>query len=537
MYRSAFIGLLFLLAVASPSWAQATPTGALGLGLGLSHPSTQLVPLTSPSPPIRPIPQAPPLQLSAFDAVRTALAESLPMRTAVNNLLLQAQSVATVARAEFSPKLGTSASTQRVVQVMDNLQRPTLQTTAALDLNWRLRTGANIKLSNGLTRSLVSGQPAPTGNALSLSMTQPLLRGAGREVTEAALVSAESNIRVAIRYLGQTAQALVIQVLGAYVAVQQAQAATQQARVAYELAQRVHELNIALVDAGRSPRSVVLRSESDLSAAQLGIAQAENAQRQAVRALALAMGQSNRFDGFQLVLTDKLDKEDEEYTPDEQTLVAKALDSSAELFAAQAVVSLAELALKVANDGLLPSLALSVGSTLSSASVPTGSTSFAPTSVASSGRGRDYSVGVSFEYSFDQAPTKLAKSTAEINLETARAQLMNGEQQVRDAAVDALRNLTFARAQYALARTALALANQQLDSEVTRQELGRVSQLELTNAQQALAAANRQLLDAGTQVFRSRAELAQIDGTLLQKWRSETVLQEWIAQVNGVLQR
>ena len=454
--------------------------------------------------------------LSITDAVQAALTDNLSMRTAVNALLLQARRLADVTRAEFSPKLSTSASAERGTSLNSSATQANVQTKAALDLNWRLRTGANVKLSNSLTRSSQTGSLANTAGLIGISISQPLLKGAGRVVNEANAAGAESAYRVAAKALEQKTQTLIAQALAAYIAAQQAQEASKQAQTAYQLAQRVYGLNSALVGAGRSPRSVLLQSESDVAAASLAVAQAQNTQRQAMRALAQAMGRSNLFDRLDPVLSDSFERDDDPI-PHEQALISQALQASSELFAAREAVAQAELALAVAQNGLLPSLAVSAGSTISPGN----------TAVA---RAKNHSVGLSFEYSFDRAPLQLEKSSAQVNLDTARAQFQESEQRVCDTAIDALRNLNFARAQRELARNALALANQQLDAEVTRQSLGRTSQLELTNAQQALAAANRQLLDAARQVFRARNDLAQIDGSLLHKWGVHNLLQGWLDQ-------
>ncbi len=459
--------------------------------------------------------------LSAFDAAQATLTDSLSMRTALSSLLLQAQRLARVARAEFRPKLSTNTGTQRSSTVASGAAQWSAQAQAALDLNWRLRSGANVKLSNSLSRKAQPGQLTNNAQQVGITISQPLFRGAGRVINEASLAGAESAYRLAAKTLGQTAQTLVVQALAAYIAVQQAQEATKQAQVAYQLAQRVYELNTALVDAGRSPRNVLLQSESDVAAARLGIAQAQNAQHQTVRILAQAMGRSNLFDGLELVLTDSFEQNDD-LTPDEQTLISQALQASSELFAASEAVAQAELALAVANNALLPSVAVSAGSTVS-----VGNTAGAST--------KNHSIGLSLEYSFDRAPLELEKTTAQVNLDTAHAQRQETEQRVRDTAIDALNNLRFARAQRELSRSALALVNQQLDAELTRQSVGHASQLELSNAQQALAGANRQLLDAARQVFRARNELAQIDGSLLRKWGASSLVDGWLAQAQQEL--
>jgi outer membrane protein TolC len=456
-------------------------------------------------------------RLSLPDAVQSTLTKTVSMRAAAENLHIQAQRLARVGRAQFLPKVSTSVLTQRDRTVAFNVAQLGSQAQVLVDLNWRLRSGANIKLSSSLSRNALPGQPIDGDQLTGISISQPLLRGASRRVNMAGLEVEEAAYRIARRNLEQIAQGLLLQTLDAYVAALQAQEATQQAKTAYDVAQGAYELNAALLKAGRVAKYVVLQSESDVAAARLGVAQAQNFQRLGVRALARAIGNSSLFDGVNLVLTDSL-KLDDDVLPNEQEIVDNALQASAELFGAREAVVQAELALTLAKDALRPSLSLVAGSDRTSGGQNRGS------------------IGLSFEYSLDRAPQLLEKASAQLNVETARAQLEELRQRVRDAAIDSLQNLRFTRAQQSLARNALVLAEQQLDAEVTRQRIGRVSQLELTNAQQALAAANRQLLEATRQVLRARNEVAQIDGSLLQRWGVKALVDRWLAQAQMELQ-
>lgn len=497
--------LVFLLLFASPSYAFESARLALPYPI-ISAPSSASATLT------------------ADHAVRVALTESLSMRSAVNSLELQGQRLSTVNRAEFMPKLGTTAGIQRSASRTGVVRQSSVQSQTGVEVNWRLRSGADVKVSNNWTRNGLSGgvAPDPTGAALGrttgISITQPLLKGSGRAVNEAQLATAESSFRVATRALHQTASNLVAQVLNAYLAVQQAQAAARQAQDAYALAQQVNDLNAALVKAGRSPRNVLLQSELDVSSARLGVAQAENSQRQALRALERAMGRTEPIDSRQLVVDQPLDRQEDGDLPDEQSLVESALQNSVDLLTARENVALAELALAGASDALLPSLSMSVGSEWTAAS-----------GVALRS-GPNHFVGLSLNYSFDRALVRLEERVALSNLEMARAQWTDLQLKVRDDALDSLRNLRFALEQRSLMREAFALASQQLEAEVTRQRLGRISPLELSYAQQALAAANRQLLDASREVFRSRMDVALTDGSLLRSWGVEAIVSQWTEQ-------
>lgn len=509
---------------------------AIGLGLWLfllAPPVVNATASANPEPPLArlalsyalaSVPVEAVQRLSSSDAVRAAFNDSLGLRSAVSGLQLQGERLATVERAVFLPKLATTAAVQRTASRPDGVRQSTVQTQAGLDLNWRLPTGAQVRISDSRTRNGVSGALSSatvgtdTQRNVSIALTQPLLQGAGRTVNEAQLAAAESAFRVAAGRLYQTAGELVAVVLNAYLGVQQAQAALQQAQIAYALAQQVNDLNVALVQAGRSPRNVLLQSGLDVSSSRLNVAQAENSLRQAVRVLERAMGRSEPLDEQSLALDKPFEGPEQEGIPDEQVFVEAALRQSVQLLAAREVVVLAEVALAAARDGLLPALALTVGS------------EWTPSGSAAVRNGPNHFAGLSLSYSFDRAPAQMEERVALSNLEIARAELADVERQVRDDAVDGLRNLRFALEQLRLMREAFALATQQLDAEVTRQRLGRISPLELSYAQQALAAANRQLLDATREVSRSRIGLALTDGSLLNAWGVETLVNQWIAQ-------
>lgn len=480
--------------------------------------------LTYPIITVPSVPSTSSASLTVDDAMRVALTKSLIMRSAINSLQLQAQRLSTVDRAEFSPKLSTTAGLQRSASRAGGMRQSSVQSQTGVEVNWRLRSGAAVKVGNYWTHNGWAGgvSIAPTGAAsartTSISITQPLLKGMGRAVNEAQLASAESAFRVATRALHQTASNLVANVLNAYLAVQQAQASVRQAQEAFVLAQQVNELNIALVKAGRSPRNVLLQSELDVSSARLGVAQAENNQRQAVRALERAMGSTEAIDTRRMVLDQALDRQELGDLPDEQGLIESALQSSADLLAARENVLLAELALATASDALLPSLSMSVGSEWRAASG------------AAARGGPNHFVGLSLNYSFDRALVRLEERVALDKLEMALAQWHELQRKVREDALDSLRNLRFAMEQRELMREAVDLASQQLEAEITRQRLGRISPFELSYAQQALTVANRQLLDASREVFRSRTEVALTDGSLLRIWGVEEMVSQWMEQ-------
>lgn len=235
-------------------------------------------------------PEAPRRHLGAAEVVRAAITEGLAMRVAVDNLGLQAQQLATVSRRAFLPKVSTTVGIQHQIVAGTGLSSTGVRTAQAVaNVAWQLHTGGVVTLTRALD---VSGAAAiarqGTGSGV-ISISQPLLRGFGPAVAEAGLVAAESGSRLAMKDFRATATSIVSRALAAYVDVQTAQVAAAQARESLQPALRLHEINQALVDAGRSARIVLMQSESDIAQARPGAAQAENAQRSATRALAQLM--------------------------------------------------------------------------------------------------------------------------------------------------------------------------------------------------------------------------------------------------------
>lgn len=464
-----------------------------------------------------PLTAPPALELRTPQVVFSALANDLPLQAARRTLALQAQGVR-VARNEFDPKVATRVATQRglgaTALVADALQS---QVRAALDVTWLLASGATVRLSQNADRQRLAGQPSLHSGSTSLAVAQPLLRGFGPAVTRARLDNSESALRVAVAGLERQAALVVASSLLAYAALQQAQAAVAQAVQAQELASRVHELNQAMVTAGRSARIVLLQSDSDLASARLGLVQATNSERLAVRALAQAMGRTDGFQDVRVVPAEDVASRTTQAPLDEAGLVRAALAQSPELLAAGEAVQVAQRELNLAEDALLPSLDL-VASRNALSGVR-GSTALA-----------DTSVGLNFEVSFDRAPRELSRSAARAALDTAQAQRTDAQRQVRDAASDALGAYRFAMAQLELATGVSRIAAQQQEAEATRQSLGQLSQLELSTAQRTVAIANAQLRDAKVQLLQSRLDVSRLAGTLLQTMNADQLVSQWIAQ-------
>ena len=456
-----------------------------------------------------------PSTLKAREAALMALEKGLVIQSQVMDLSLQARELLEVVHGEFRPRTTLALSNQRQNTLVNSapgqtntLMSSTLQTT------WRLLSGAQLSLRAAGARQSATGAPLGSDRSVTLGITQPLLRGRGAEVAGAGLRIAESALRSARIAFEQAASDTVHQVLVSYFDRQQAQVRVQQAQDALETARKVHALNQALVDAGRSARNVLLQSEADSAQARLSVAQSAHDESVALRVLLQAIGSDPDSSATRVETPDRLEDIVRVQVPDERTAIDLALAWQSSVRSAHENLQIARLQLRVAEDNQLIPLDLSV-----SVSRFHGAAPGAP-------RG-DTAVALTTEIAFNRAELRLARSAAANSVRKAEMQLADAERSVRYATVDVLQQLRFAIDQQALAQTNASLVRDRLEAEVERLRVGRASVLEVSLAQQSLVSAQSQLLQAQYQVYRSKLEFLRVTGGLLGALQLDARVKQW----------
>lgn len=126
-----------------------------------------------------------------------------------------------------------------------------------------LATGANVfgSFVNSFFKTFVSSGGWDTSSLLSLSITQPLLRGLGSEVTLEPLTQAERSTVYAIRTYERFRRTFCVSVISEYLGVLQQQNNLSNQNASYDSLQRSTQRSLWLAMAGRTPKFEVDQAE------------------------------------------------------------------------------------------------------------------------------------------------------------------------------------------------------------------------------------------------------------------------------------
>ena len=273
------------------------------------------------------------------------------------------------------------------------------------------------------------------------------------------------------------------------------QARIETARAQLSVAQALLELARDRKQAGLSPAIDVLRAEVEVKSRQQQLLSAENRLARARLGLARAIGLPS---GQALELTDRMS---EQPAPpvDLEAALKTAYEKRADWQAAQAELRAAEAGRQAALGEGLPRLGLAADWGVIGQSVD--------------GALQTYSLGAALKVPlFEGGRNRARRAQAEAELQAQRARLEDQRArldfEVRTAALD----LDTARERVEVARGARELAEQQLVQARDRFEAGVASNLEVTQAQEALAAASESWVASLFDQSLAKAQMARALG-------------------------
>ncbi len=289
--------------------------------------------------------------------------EECVARALEKNFTLKAQGFSTdiakeslnVAKANFEPSF--SASAQRAMtQTSPNVRTDSGDTRLGVDQN--LTSGAVVNLSTSVARSSSNPLvllPNPVYNSdMSLSVTQPLLRGAGTTVNRAAIERSRLGLGIAhINFKGSVLQVVRDTEVAFYNLVfARGQLAVKQHSL--ELAQRLYDENKARRTTGVATDLDVLSAEVGVATANNGVVTAQQQVRNSEDALLALIGQT---DFSTLVGTVSLPSRPDPM-PSFDVSYKLARDNQPDLLAAESTIKQFQLDASTAKNGALPTLNL-----------------------------------------------------------------------------------------------------------------------------------------------------------------------------------
>jgi outer membrane protein len=391
--------------------------------------------------------------------------------------------------------------------------------------------GTNILASISSTKSSVNNSfyyfNPNFGSQLTFTITQPLLKGAGRFANTA-------QIRIARRSLAQSRSSFeaevndtILQVVGLYWNAVQARGALDVQQKSMDLAGASYNRDKRSLELGALPPLDIYRSQSEVAARKVGVIQAAYALTQAEEALRITIGADRdpQFNKLEFDLTEKPQTSGELQTIDTDSAVAQALSQRPEIEVAKDSLANDADSIRLAHNQMEPTLSLqgfyqSNGLGGNEYNLSTGQL------IAPGGFDSSMSQLFGFGYPGYGGQVQLtlpvrnrgAKSVLG-NALVSRTRDLYGEGQIREQITrevhDAVHQLEEAKDALAAGTASFDLAQKTLTSEQRKYELGAETNFFVLDAQTRLAAAELTLLQTQVSYRIALAAVGHSTGDLL----------------------
>lgn len=477
----------------------------------------QAVPSRSYAQPGTPAPTAvsgPELPLTLPEAVYLGLRRNPAVRSAYLQRVLDSFNLR-VAESLFSPKgvLITSVLVDRTGSSRNGELRatPTVQLLTPLgttiSFGWDIGQRARRQTGNGQT-----GDGMLAGNSdLTLSVIQPLLRGAGPDVATAPLRQARLEERYNRLRLKSTVADTVTEIVGVYHQFLLARQQIALARNALDRARELETTNRALIRAGRMAEAELVQAQSTAVNQELAVLQAEGAFDTArLRLLGLLALDLNT----RIVPADRLTAEP--VRVELEAARSLAFENRPDYLSQMIANEAAKIGLDVARNQRLWDLTVVAG-----VSLPGSGRTGLRASERLPNTKTDLRAGIQLSIPINNPAIEQQEVQATVGLRQAELQLDRLRIEVETQVRDGVRDLEASWRRYTLSRRARELAERTLAVETVKLRAGRSTNFQVVAFQDQLRAAESAELGTLIAYLDSLVALDRLLGTTLDTWRIE----------------
>ena len=348
-----------------------------------------------------------------------------------------------------------------------------------------------------------------------LTVTVPLMRGAGRDIVREPLTQAERNLTCAIQMLENYRQTYAVSVASGYYRVleldQRLKNARENARRLGVNCRRAEDL----FTAGRMQRIQVDQARTDLLSAEVGVINALRSYEEQLDVFKVSIGLPP--EGEVTVDREELQRLERQMErlakntlsavadfPDETDSFRIALSSRHDLFVTRSQLEDAERGVKIAADALRADVALSGGMSMDR--------------VRESGGGADtgeaWSGGLRVGFPWDRRKERNAFKKQLIVLEQAKRTVEEQEDSVKLSVRSGLRDLVAARSTYENQVESMKVARSRVESNDLFLQSGRSTMRDVLEAESAMLTARNAFCSAVIQWRMSDLELRRDMGVL-----------------------
>ncbi|MCO4315193.1 TolC family protein [Pectobacterium versatile] len=438
------------------------------------------------------------IDLTLSDAIYLGLRDNRAIRSAYLDRIAQKFDLR-VAEDRFTPKLSLTGSYLSNRNQSDRYRQGNLTPTSTLltpygtrfSLGWTYRhTQAD---SVGLSRN----------DGANITVIQPLLRGAGKEVTTAPVHIAQLTEQLNRLTLKSTVSQTITQIISAYRELLRSQEQLQIARDALARARQLVEVNRAMIAAGRMAEFEIVQTEAEVATQELAHEEARN-QLDTAR---LALLQLLALDLNTLIVAT-------------ESMQAQRVDVNAAQALKQAEASRpAYLAQLIANEQAALGLAVARNDRLWDVSLIGGASQVRDRAAQSStSRTWENYVGVQVEIPIGDLSTRQAEVQARVNVRNQHIQLDEVRQQLERDVANAVRDIGTRWRQFEISQRARDLSRRKLEIEREKLTVGRSSNFQVLSFENDLRNAENARLNALIGYLNAQAELDETLGTTLQSW-------------------
>lgn len=468
-------------------------------------------------PPRLPAAGAETLTLSIGDAVRMAVEKNLGLQAATYSPAI-AETGLRKARAIYDPLLSAQVDHQG-----SNLQATGQSFTIDRERVYRFDTSISQLLPTGATTSLSfnnfwskDNTGLPTSRfakpQLTLSFSQPLLQGLGREVTERGITTADDATDSAFADWTQEALNTAAAARNQYLALVKARESLATHQASLDLASEVESQNEARVSAGVLASYQLQDSRLGVLQARKNLLDAERAERDAADQLRTTL---HLPAGTEIATTPP-----PPVPPDvsEAEALRTAMARRPDIVKARVAVRTAEFNEKVSRNLALPSLALQGSGGITGIDESYGD-AFGD---MGSAKYPNWSVGLNFSVPIGNNSARADVAATRLIASQARTRLAAAEEAATLEVLTALRALASAKEQIAVTEQGVTAAETLMDSYLKRQQLGLATTKDvldisasLTLARQNSTAARADYQSAFTNLWKATGELLDQQGIRL----------------------
>ncbi|MDE0892061.1 MAG: TolC family protein, partial [Planctomycetota bacterium] len=315
-------------------------------------------------------------------------------------------------------------------------------------------------------RWLAGGSGWSTDGLLTLSFTQPLLRGAGRKIVLESLTQAERDLVYEVRSYERFRRTFAVEVASRFYQVLQQMDAANNANLNYENLKVIAERNRELAAAGRlddlqldQVRQDELRSQNNLLTAR---ARLESTLDEFKLFLGLPVAVELSFDSRELTVLSE--DEPTELGLDEELVIDVAMRSRLDYLTSLDRMEDAERRVSITEDALRAGLNFVASSN-------TNSTNGRPSEFDL--RDSSWGLGLNFDLPLDRLPERNAYRSSLISRDAMRRSLEEFGDSMRVSLRGALRDTVIAVLSFKIQRESVVLAERRAESTRLRLDAGR----------------------------------------------------------------